>query len=366
MKASKLLVSACASLALLNGCGGGSGNTTVLASVAKVTTDQVIVGQTTRFTISGQNLDKGYTATIPACTSVTEVAGGSATERVLTCTIATAGTSNYTIAAANGLTLYSGILTAILTTKPQVTKVTTDQVVYRKVTNFTITGQNLNLGINATIPACLSITELAGSTATQKVLSCKIVGVGASTYSITAADNTALYSDTVTVPLAAQPQVTMSTTLGNIVVELNPAKAPVTVDNFLNYVESGFYANKIFHRVVNNFVVQGGGFTKDLQQPSTLAPIKLETPNGLSNLRGSIAMARTNDPNSATSQFYFNVADNTTLDGATAGTGYAVFGKIVTGLDVMDKMKVVPTTTALGMTDVPVTPIVINSMVQTQ
>lgn len=249
---------------------------------------------------------------------------------------------------------------------PSVTKVTTDQVVYRKVTNFTITGQNLDKGYNASIPACLSITELAGGTATQRVLSCKLVGVGSTTYSITAANGTTLYSGIVDLTLKAQPQVTMTTSMGTIVLELNPARAPLTVDNFLNYVESGFYVNKIFHRVIKSAIVQGGGFTADLQQPATQTPIKLETPNGLSNLRGTIAMARTSDPNSATAQFYLNAADNTGFDGMTAGTGYAVFGKIVTGLDIMDKINVVPTTTALGMADVPVTPVLINSMVQTQ
>ncbi|WP_423011844.1 peptidylprolyl isomerase [Undibacterium sp. Di27W] len=247
------------------------------------------------------------------------------------------------------------------------TKVTTDQVVYRKITNFTITGQNLDKGYNATIPACLTITELAGGTATQRVLSCKLVGVGASSnYTITAANGTTLYSGILDLTLKAQPQVTMTTSMGTIVLELNPARAPISVDNFLNYVESGFYVNKIFHRVIKSAIVQGGGFTADLQQPTTLSPIKLETPNGLSNLRGTIAMARTSDINSATAQFYLNAADNPGFDGLTAGTGYAVFGKIVTGLDIMDKINVVPTTTAAGMTDVPVTPVFINSMVQTQ
>ncbi len=249
---------------------------------------------------------------------------------------------------------------------PSVTKVTTDQVVYRKVTNFTITGQNLDRGYNASIPACLTITELPGGTATQRVLSCKLVGVGSTTYSITAANGTTLFSGLVNLTLAAQPQVTMTTSMGTIVIELNPGRAPVTVDNFLNYVENGFYVNKIFHRVIKSAIVQGGGFTADLQQPTTLPAIKLETPNGLSNLRGTIAMARTSDPNSATAQFYLNAADNTGFDATIAGTGYAVFGKIVTGLDIMDKINVVPTTTAGGMSDVPVSPVFINSMVQTQ
>ncbi|MDY7537099.1 peptidylprolyl isomerase [Undibacterium sp. RTI2.1] len=248
-----------------------------------------------------------------------------------------------------------------------VTSVTTDQLVYRKTTNLTVKGVNLDKGINISNPACLTITEVAGGTATQRVFSCKIVSVGTVALSITAGNGSSLYSGTLTVPLAAQPQVTMVTSMGTIVIELNPAKAPITVDNFLQYVESGFYVNKIFHRVISNFVIQGGGYTSSFQLPATLAAIPLESNNGLSNLRGSIAMARTSVANSATSQFYFNVVDNTSLDyGNAANPGYAVFGKIVSGLNVMDLIKAVPTGATNGLTDVPVTPIVINSALQTQ
>ncbi|WP_395007056.1 peptidylprolyl isomerase, partial [Undibacterium sp.] len=229
---------------------------------------------------------------------------------------------------------------------------------------ITVKGQNLNLGFNLSHQGCLKITELSGSTATQKSFSCKIIGVGSVPVVITDGNANSLYSSTVTIPLAAQPRVTMGTSLGSVVFELNPAKAPITVDNFLNYVESGFYVNKIFHRVINDFMVQGGGFTSDLVQATTQAPIKLEVGNGLSNLRGSIAMARTNVADSATSQFFINVVDNLPLD--TSSGGYAVFGKVITGLDVVDKMKVVPTTQRMGMQDVPVTNILINTIVQIQ
>jgi peptidyl-prolyl cis-trans isomerase A (cyclophilin A) len=248
--------------------------------------------------------------------------------------------------------------------KVSISEVSSDQLVYRKTSVITVKGQNLNLGFNLSHQGCLKITELSGSTATQKVFSCKIIGVGSVPVVITDANANSLYSNNVTIPLAAQPRVTMGTSLGTVVLELNPAKAPITVDNFLNYVESGFYVNKIFHRVINNFMVQGGGFTSDLVQGTTQAPIKLEAGNGLSNLRGSIAMARTNVADSATSQFFINVVDNLTLD--TSGGGYAVFGKVITGLDVVDKIKVVPTTQRMGMQDVPVTNILINTMVQTQ
>ena len=251
-----------------------------------------------------------------------------------------------------------------------VSSVTTDQLAYRKVTNMTITGKNLDKGINISNPGCLKITEVAGGTATQRIFSCKMVAVGTVSVAITAGDGSSLYSGSLTIPLAAQPQVTMVTSLGTLVIELNPAKAPITVDNFLNYTESGFYVNKIFHRVISNFVIQGGGYTADLQQATTSAAIKLEASNGLSNTRGTIAMARLSSPvDSATSQFFFNVVDNSSiLDASTTNSGYAVFGKVVTGLDVMDNIKAVPTSTvtSVGMTDVPVTPVVINSMVQTQ
>ncbi|MBX9899589.1 MAG: peptidylprolyl isomerase [Burkholderiaceae bacterium] len=181
---------------------------------------------------------------------------------------------------------------------------------------------------------------------------------------VTAGDGSTLNTTNFTIPLTNQPQVTMVTSLGTIVMELNPAKAPVSVDNFLNYVESGFYVNTIFHRVESNFVIQGGGFTSSLTQPATMPAIKLEAGNGLSNLRGTVAMARTNVLDSATSQFFVNVVDNAALDASNGG--YAVFGKVVQGLDVVDKIRVVPVSTQGGLTNVPVTPITINSVVQSQ
>lgn len=251
--------------------------------------------------------------------------------------------------------------------KVTVSNITADQLVYRKTTNFTITGENLDKGINASIPGCLKIAELAGSTATQKILSCKIIAVGNFTATVTDASNVALNSKVFNVPLAAQPQVTMKTSLGDVVFELDPAKAPITVDNFLQYVETGFYVNKIFHRVIKDFVVQGGGFTSDLNQAPTLAPIKLEASNGLSNIRGTIAMARTQVADSATSQFYINVVDNSkSLDAANNPPGYAVFGKVVKGLDVVDAMRQVQVVNVGNYDSVPVNPIFITSAAQTQ
>ncbi|MBC7618707.1 MAG: peptidylprolyl isomerase [Candidatus Saccharibacteria bacterium] len=157
----------------------------------------------------------------------------------------------------------------------------------------------------------------------------------------------------------------MVTTKGSFVVELYPLNAPVTVDNFLQYVRDDFYRNKIFHRVISNFVVQGGGFDAQLSLAANRPPIALEVCNGLSNTRSTIAMARTDAPNSATSQFYINVADNLTLD--TSGGGYAVFGRVIAGMEVVDAIRAVPTQTVNGFgTDVPVMPITITSAVRTQ
>lgn len=133
-------------------------------------------------------------------------------------------------------------------------------------------------------------------------------------------------------------KVKFETNYGDIVVQLNPQKAPISVANFLKYVNDGFYENTTFHRIIANFMIQGGGFTTDGKQKQTYAPIKLESNNGLKNDRGTIAMARTNDPNSATSQFFINVVDNDFLNYEVRDDGYAVFGQVVNGMDIVDKI----------------------------
>ena len=146
-------------------------------------------------------------------------------------------------------------------------------------------------------------------------------------------------------PSTAQPRVSFVTSAGDFVVELDPAKAPKTVENFLQYVADKHYDGTVFHRVINNFMIQGGGFTADMQQKPTRAPIPLEARNGLKNDRYTIAMARTGNPNSATSQFYINVANNDSLNAPNPdGHGYAVFGKVVEGQATIDKIR----TTATG------------------
>jgi len=158
--------------------------------------------------------------------------------------------------------------------------------------------------------------------------------------------------------------VQIETSMGNIKAELYPDKAPKTVENFLAYVKAGFYEGTIFHRVIPGFVIQGGGFTKNMVQKKTNAPITLESQNGMKNARGTFAMARTNDPNSATSQFFINLKDNAMLDYPKPdGNGYAVFGKVTTGLDIVDKIAGVKTTTLeSGMADVPVEAVIIKAV----
>jgi len=144
----------------------------------------------------------------------------------------------------------------------------------------------------------------------------------------------------------ALPKVKMTTSLGDIVLELDSVRAPKSVENFLNYVNSGFYDGTIYHRVISNFMIQGGGFTKDFKKKETQAPIKNEANNGLQNKRGTIAMARTSDPHSATGQFFINVVDNNFLNHHSQtqrGWGYAVFGKVTEGMSVVDKIRKVKT-----------------------
>jgi len=159
--------------------------------------------------------------------------------------------------------------------------------------------------------------------------------------------------------LSAQAQkVKLETTVGDIVIELAAAKAPKSADNFVQYVKAGHYDGTIFHRVISNFMIQGGGMTADRREKATRSPIPLESRNGLVNTRGTVAMARTNDPNSATSQFFINVKDNDFLDAAQSrdGNGYAVFGKVTSGMDVVDKIRNAPT----GPGDFPNEPVMIK------
>ena len=163
--------------------------------------------------------------------------------------------------------------------------------------------------------------------------------------------------------MAKNPVVLLETTSGDILVELYPDKAPLTVANFLKYVDDGFYNNTIFHRVIAGFMIQGGGLTVRMEEKPTKAPVKNEADNGLKNERGTIAMARTMDPHSATAQFFINHADNAFLNyssPATQGWGYCVFGRVTDGMDVVDKIAKVKTKTSGMYQDVPADLVVIT------
>jgi cyclophilin family peptidyl-prolyl cis-trans isomerase len=157
------------------------------------------------------------------------------------------------------------------------------------------------------------------------------------------------------------PVVSIVTSLGEIRVALRPDKAPITVDNFLKYVKAGHYGGTIFHRVMPNFMIQGGGMDVAMKEKATRPPIRNEAKNGLRNSRGTIAMARTNDPHSATAQFFISVKDNHALDFGIRGAGYAVFGDVVQGMDVVDRIVAVPTGSKGAHENVPLTPVVIKS-----
>jgi cyclophilin family peptidyl-prolyl cis-trans isomerase len=178
-----------------------------------------------------------------------------------------------------------------------------------------------------------------------------------------------LFASAFMLPLAASrelddksPVVVLETSMGTITIELNKEKAPITVENFLKYVDAGFYDNLIFHRVMSNFMIQGGGFDEKLNEKTDgqRGLIKNESGNGLSNVRGAIAMARRGDPNSAQNQFFINTVDNERLDDYMGG--YAVFGKVTDGMDVVDKIRKVKTAERNGMENVPVETVAIKSM----
>lgn len=222
-----------------------------------------------------------------------------------------------------------------------VTDIQVDRLSYSQTSNFKIIGTALSAGTALALSAdkCSSITVLNTSTNTEVNVSCTVNATGTLIFQAKDTSGTSLLIKTLTVP---EPQVTLVTTLGTLVLELNPTAAPLTVSNYLQYVHDGFYANTLFHRVANMSgngvpqIAQGGQFTAvPAEQTGVRAAIANEGNNGLSNLRGTIAMARAYNLNSATSQFYFNVTNNAASLGQT-GNEYAVFGKLTQGLTVLD------------------------------
>ncbi len=220
------------------------------------------------------------------------------------------------------------------------TDIQVDRLSYSQTSNFKIIGTALSAGTALALSAdkCSSITVLNTSTDTEVNVSCTVNATGSLTFQAKDTSGSTLLTKTLTVP---EPQVTLVTTLGTLVVELNPTAAPISVSNYLQYVHDGFYTNTLFHRVGNLSGIgvpqfaQGGAYTAVALQTGVRAAIANEGNNGLSNVRGTIAMARTADMNSATSQFYFNVTDNAAALGQT-GNEYAVFGTLIQGLTVLD------------------------------
>lgn len=250
---------------------------------------------------------------------------------------------------------------------PSVTDIQAKNLYYGVTAEFAITGNNLatlSSGITPVIPNCAGLTP-AGQVLGQQVFSCTPTAVGDINVQVKDGAGAVIFSKTFTVP---PPQVKLATSAGDIVVELNLTAAPASVRNFLNYVQFGFYTDNLFHRVIAGFVIQTGGFTSGLVAKQPLfAAIALESNNGLSNVRGTLAMARTSDPNSATSQFFFNLVDNPFLDYQDAANpGYAVFGKIVQGLTVMDAIGAMATNTVNGQTDVPLSEVLVTAATRLQ
>ena len=246
---------------------------------------------------------------------------------------------------------------------PTITGVKPQSLMYGKSATIYLGGKDLRTSLVVdTNGACTNPSFASNSTTDTLVLNCTVQVAGDFVLNVKSDTGEVVYSGTLTVP---KPQVGLVTALGNIIVELDPAAAPITVKNFLSYANSGYYRSTLFHRVISGFMIQGGGYTTGLvKKAGQLAPIVLESKNGLSNLRGTIAMARTNDPNSATSEFFINHVDNLFLDYSATSPGYAVFGKVVQGMDVVDAIAAKATGVFNGYADVPLEDITITAALQ--
>ncbi|WP_233246038.1 peptidylprolyl isomerase [Limnohabitans sp. Hippo4] len=247
-----------------------------------------------------------------------------------------------------------------------VTAVKVQSLQYGRTATIYIGGKDLRSSVVVeTNGACTEPSFASNSSTDTLVLNCKVKQVGDWPMVIKSAEGNLIHSSTLNVPL---PQVTMVTSAGNITMELNPNVAPVTVGNFLDYVNTGYYRSTLFHRVIAGFMIQGGGYTTGMaRKPGQFSPIVLESNKGLSNLRGTVAMARTNVANSATSEFFINLVDNTFLDYKNEGSpGYAVFGNVLQGLDVVDAIATKQTGVLNGFSDVPLEDVTITFALQSK
>ena len=247
---------------------------------------------------------------------------------------------------------------------PVITGVKVQTLQYGRTATIYLGGKDLRTSVVVESGgACANPSFATNSTTDVLVLNCTVTMVGDISLNIKDANGTSIYTTSLNVP---KPQVALITANGAITVELDPNKAPISVDNFLSYVKRGYYSNTLFHRVIPGFMIQGGGFTTGMvRKPGLTAPIVLESKNGLSNLRGTLAMARTNVANSGTSEFYINLVDNLFLDYKNEGNpGYAVFGAVVQGLDIVDSIGAKETGYFNGYADVPLEDVTITMALQ--
>jgi peptidyl-prolyl cis-trans isomerase A (cyclophilin A) len=315
-------------------------------------------------TLTGNALDNVIKLSSDKCLSVTLGAIESSSRRQATCIVAATGPIEFTVKSNADYTVYKTSLTAA----EPVTGISASNLKYGQTAVLTLSGDPQNGSIKVSSDKCTGMTLDAVSSAATRTARCTVTGTGDMKLTVTnTSGGTTFYTQTVSVQ---EPQVTLVTSLGTVVMELNPTAAPITVKNYLAYVNQNpsFYNGTLFHRVIPGFMAQGGGFTTGMNQKSGLSPaISLESQNGLLNVRGSLAMARTSVANSATSQFFVNLVDNAFLNYASANSpGYAVFGKVVSGMDVIDLMATRTTQTVRGNEDVPVNDITIISATQTQ
>jgi peptidyl-prolyl cis-trans isomerase A (cyclophilin A) len=248
---------------------------------------------------------------------------------------------------------------------PSISQIQVQSMKYGQTASIFVVGKYLRSDMVASTGSCIDPSFSSRSTTEVAILTCKVTTTGELPVSIKSANGDVLVSTMLNV---AQPEVTLTTSKGVIVVELYPGVVPATVNNFLAYANIGYYASTLFHRAIPGFVIQGGGYTKGgVKRNGQIAPIALESNKGLSNTRGMVAMARTSDPNSATSEFFINLVDNLALNYQNANSpGYAVFGKVVSGLGVADAISEMPTGVYGELSDVPLTDVLITSATQTK
>jgi peptidyl-prolyl cis-trans isomerase A (cyclophilin A) len=348
----------------LSACGGGDSG----PAVASIAPDQLVYGRASVFTLAGKMLDESVSVSAQGCSDLTQVPGATNTSRALSCTVNAVGTGAVVLQAkaASGAVLKEQAFDVPLPTSPAVIAIQSDRLMYSKSTQWTFTGQALDKDFTVSTKGCVGLALVAGGSSTSKSVTCNITAAGPSAVMVEAklANGTVLLARTIDV---LAPQVTMTTSLGTMVVELDAVATPLTTNNFLQYVNDKFYDNTIIHRIVTSsiFVAQGGWLTPaPAVQSGQRAAISLEVGKGLSNVRGTIAMARTAQANSATSQYFFNLADNVALD--TASGGYAVFGKLVSGLSLLDALVGISTSAQYGLSDFPSQSVTVQSASQTQ